>query len=187
MRVQCKAYLAQPSELLTGLNLIHTTNLDYFTVQHQAEIFRLKGQFLQVRATPASPLLLFLLRFGSPSLDPHDMLRTAPPGKIPRCPKPSLSSPQSAPPSRLTPDATKPGVQALGEAEPANTAYSTALSLYQQLPDGWVSWGSHCDQMYQATHNTAWLDYAVTCYLQVNQLTCCVTTLKGPGVGTGDS
>ena len=37
--------------LLTGLNLIHTTNLDYFTTQHQAEIFRLKGQFLQVRPT----------------------------------------------------------------------------------------------------------------------------------------
>ena len=34
---------------MTGLNLIHTTNLDYFTTQHQAEIFRLKGQFLQVR------------------------------------------------------------------------------------------------------------------------------------------
>ena len=47
--VQCKAYLAQPAELVTGLNLIHTTNLDYFTTQHQAEIFRLKGQFLQVR------------------------------------------------------------------------------------------------------------------------------------------
>ena len=49
--VQCKAYLAQPAELVTGLNLIHTTNLDYFTTQHQAEIFRLKGQFLQVRHT----------------------------------------------------------------------------------------------------------------------------------------
>ena len=47
--MQCKAYLAQPAELVTGLNLIHTTNLDYFTTQHQAEIFRLKGQFLQVR------------------------------------------------------------------------------------------------------------------------------------------
>lgn len=59
-------------------------------------------------------------------------------------------------------------MQALGDAEPANTAYSTALALYQQLPDGWVSWGSHCDQMYQASRNTAWLDYAVTCYLQVS-------------------
>lgn len=54
-RVQCKAYLAQPSELLTGLNLIHTTNLDYFTTQHQAEIFRLKGQFLQVRLRTPAP------------------------------------------------------------------------------------------------------------------------------------
>ncbi len=49
---QCKAYLAQPAELVTGLNLIHTTNLDYFTTQHQAEIFRLKGHFLQVYHPP---------------------------------------------------------------------------------------------------------------------------------------
>lgn len=57
-------------------------------------------------------------------------------------------------------------LQALGEVDTANTAYSTALALYQQLPEGWISWGSHCDQMYHVTRNTAWLDYAVTCYLQ---------------------
>ena len=56
--MQCKAYLAQPAELITGLNLIHTTNLDYFTVQHQAEIFRLKGQFLQVGTTVALSAIL---------------------------------------------------------------------------------------------------------------------------------
>lgn len=78
----------------------------------------------------------------------------------------SLSFPQV--PCTLSPE---PYAQALGDAEPANTAYSTALALYQQLPDGWVSWGSHCDQMYQASRNTAWLDYAVTCYLQVNLAT----------------
>ena len=50
----------------------------------------------------------------------------------------------------------------------ANTAYSTALALYPQLPEGWVSWGSHCDAMYQGTRNTAWLDYAITCYLQAS-------------------
>jgi transformation/transcription domain-associated protein len=45
---QAKAYLAQPGEQLTGLNLLNTTNLDYFNPQHQAEVFRLKGLFHQV-------------------------------------------------------------------------------------------------------------------------------------------
>jgi len=65
----------------------------------------------------------------------------------------------------------RPCAQALREADNANTAYSTALSLCQQLPEGWVSWGTHCDQMYQAQKNPVWLEYAVTCYLQVGVLT----------------
>lgn len=34
-------------ELPAGLNMLNTTNLDYFGPRHQAEIFRLKGAFLQ--------------------------------------------------------------------------------------------------------------------------------------------
>jgi hypothetical protein len=37
-------------ELPAGLNMLNTTNLDYFGAHHQAEIFRLKGVFLQVGA-----------------------------------------------------------------------------------------------------------------------------------------
>lgn len=48
MLLQAKAYLAQSGEQLTGLNLLNTTNLDYFNPQHQAEVFRLKGLFHQV-------------------------------------------------------------------------------------------------------------------------------------------
>lgn len=33
---------------MTGLNLLNTTNLDYFNPHHQAEVFRLKGLFYQV-------------------------------------------------------------------------------------------------------------------------------------------
>jgi hypothetical protein len=36
-------------ELTAGLNMLNTTNLDYFGPHHQAEIFRLKGVFLQAR------------------------------------------------------------------------------------------------------------------------------------------
>ena len=52
--LQAKAYLAQPGEQLTGLNLLNTTNLDYFNPQHQAEVFRLKGLFHQVLNSPCS-------------------------------------------------------------------------------------------------------------------------------------
>lgn len=46
---QAKAYLAMRDELNAGLNMLNTTNLNYFNAHHQAEIFRLKGVFLQVR------------------------------------------------------------------------------------------------------------------------------------------
>lgn len=46
---QAKAHLDKPGDLLTGLNLLNTTNLDYFQSHHQAEIYRLKGLYLQVR------------------------------------------------------------------------------------------------------------------------------------------
>ncbi|KAM7251269.1 hypothetical protein ACFE04_023152 [Oxalis oulophora] len=45
IREQAKAYLEMKGELKTGLNLINTTNLDYFPTKNNAEIFRLKGDF----------------------------------------------------------------------------------------------------------------------------------------------
>lgn len=46
IREQAKAYLEMKGELAGGLNLINSTNLEYFSVKHKAEIFRLKGDFL---------------------------------------------------------------------------------------------------------------------------------------------
>ncbi|XP_068646622.1 uncharacterized protein [Aristolochia californica] len=46
IREQAKAYLEMKGEVTSGLNLINSTNLDYFSVKHKAEIFRLKGDFL---------------------------------------------------------------------------------------------------------------------------------------------
>ncbi|KAL0020642.1 hypothetical protein WJX79_010395 [Trebouxia sp. C0005] len=102
IREQARAHLHAPGELTLGLHLVNSTNLDYFQPQHQAELFRLKGQFMQ----------------------------------------------------------------ALGERDQANSNYSTALTIWDQLPDGWLSWGSHCDEMYESSSNHAWLEYAVSCYLQ---------------------
>ena len=48
IREQANAYLAMPLDLTAGLNMLNTTNLDYFQNTHQAEFFRLKGVFLQV-------------------------------------------------------------------------------------------------------------------------------------------
>lgn len=47
IREQAKAYLEMKNELVSGVNLLNSTNLEYFPVQHKAEIFRLKGEFLQ--------------------------------------------------------------------------------------------------------------------------------------------
>ncbi|KAK3258235.1 hypothetical protein CYMTET_32712, partial [Cymbomonas tetramitiformis] len=50
VREQAKAYLAMEGEGLTGLNLVNTTNLEYFPQKNMlntAEIFRLKGLLLQ--------------------------------------------------------------------------------------------------------------------------------------------
>lgn len=40
IKEQARAYLALPLDLTAGLNMLNTTNLDYFSPQHQAEIFR---------------------------------------------------------------------------------------------------------------------------------------------------
>ena len=44
---QAAAYLLHPEEHMHGLNLINSTNLDYFQPQHQAEMINLKAQFLE--------------------------------------------------------------------------------------------------------------------------------------------
>lgn len=51
IREQAKTFLLQPELLGCGLNLVNTQNLNYFQPHYQAEIFRLKGVFLQVRQT----------------------------------------------------------------------------------------------------------------------------------------
>ncbi|KAK9678784.1 hypothetical protein RND81_11G233100 [Saponaria officinalis] len=102
IREQAKAYLEMKGELTSGLNLINSTNLEYFPVKHKAEIFRLKGDFLLK----------------------------------------------------------------LNDCEAANREYSNAISLFKNLPKGWISWGNYCDMAYKETHDEIWLEYAVSCFLQ---------------------
>ncbi|KAK4416821.1 Transformation/transcription domain-associated protein [Sesamum alatum] len=102
IREQAKAYLEMKGELTSGLNLINSTNLEYFPVKHKAEIFRLKGDFLMK----------------------------------------------------------------LSDCEGANLAYSNAITLFKNLPKGWISWGNYCDMAYRETHEDVWLEYAVSCFLQ---------------------
>jgi hypothetical protein len=71
-----------------GLNMLNTTNLDYFAAHHQAEIFRLKALFM-----------------------------------------------------------AEPG---MNDLDGANSALSTALCLWRQCPDAWLSWGQLCDARYEA-------------------------------------
>ncbi|CAA2966750.1 transformation transcription domain-associated -like isoform X2 [Olea europaea subsp. europaea] len=102
IREQAKAYLEMKGELISGLNLINSTNLEHFPVKNKAEIFRLKGDFLLK----------------------------------------------------------------LSDGEGANLAYSNAISLFKNLPKGWISWGNYCDMAYRETHEEIWLEYAVSCFLQ---------------------
>lgn len=45
---QAKAYMMKRSEHLHGLNLLNSTNMDYFQAPHQAEMVCLKAQFLHL-------------------------------------------------------------------------------------------------------------------------------------------
>ncbi|KHN41897.1 Transformation/transcription domain-associated protein [Glycine soja] len=99
---QAKAYLENKGELTNGINLINSTNLEYFPAKHKAEIFRLKGDFLLK----------------------------------------------------------------LNDSESANLNYSNAISLFKNLPKGWISWGNYCDMAYRETQDEIWLEYAVSCLLQ---------------------
>ncbi|CAL0331914.1 unnamed protein product [Lupinus luteus] len=99
---QAKAYLETKGEVTTGLNLINSTNLEYFPAKHKGEIFRLKGDFLLK----------------------------------------------------------------LNDSGSANLAYSNAISLFKNLPKGWISWGNYCDMAYRETQEEIWLEYAVSCFMQ---------------------
>lgn len=83
IKEQAKAYLEMKGELTSGLNLINSTNLEYFPVKHKAQIFRLRGDFLLK----------------------------------------------------------------LNDSEGANIAYSNAITLFKNLPKGWISWGNYCDMV----------------------------------------
>ena len=47
LREQILTCLASPSELRGGLNIVNSTNLEYFNGEQRAELFRLKGLFQQ--------------------------------------------------------------------------------------------------------------------------------------------
>ncbi|XP_040962395.1 transformation/transcription domain-associated protein [Gossypium hirsutum] len=102
IKEQAKTYLEMKGELTTGLNLINSTNLEYFPVKHKAEICCIKGDFLVK----------------------------------------------------------------LNDSEGANVAYSNAITLFKNLPKGWISWGNYCDMAYKDSHDEIWLEYAVSCFLQ---------------------
>jgi transformation/transcription domain-associated protein len=47
LREHIKICLLSPTEVRAGLQLINSTNLDYFDARSRAELFRLKGETLQ--------------------------------------------------------------------------------------------------------------------------------------------
>ena len=129
IKEQAKAFLIQPDQLAGGLNLLNSQNLEYFSAQHQAELFRLKAIFLQAR----KPLgFAGLVRLHT--TDPFP-------------------------------------AQEVGQMDEANKAFSVSMTLFTGFADGWLSWAEFCDAQYRTTRGAAWLESAVTCYLQVGSLT----------------
>lgn len=57
-------------------------------------------------------------------------------------------------------------LQRLGDGEAANQSFSAAITMYKNLPKGWISWGNYCDQVYKETGEQLWLEYSVSCLLQ---------------------
>jgi phosphatidylinositol kinase/protein kinase (PI-3 family) len=102
IREQVLACLSIPGELVSALNLINTTNLEFFPQQHKAEMFRLKASIFQK----------------------------------------------------------------LNNSEQAHSNFSTSLSIDPGLAEGWYSWGSYCEDVYEAHGNITYLEYAASCYLQ---------------------
>ena len=47
LREQVKICMQNPDEMKAALNLINSTNLDYFNAEQKAELFRLKAETLQ--------------------------------------------------------------------------------------------------------------------------------------------
>ncbi|XP_044469337.1 transcription-associated protein 1-like isoform X2 [Mangifera indica] len=54
----------------------------------------------------------------------------------------------------------------LNDTEGANVAYSSTISLFKNLPKGWISWGNYCDMVYKEGNDEVWLEYAISCFLQ---------------------
>jgi len=102
IREQVLACLNIQGELVSALNLINTTNLEFFPQQYKAEIFRLRACVYQK----------------------------------------------------------------LNNSELAHSNFSTSLSIDPTLAEGWLSWGSYCEDVYEAHGNSTYLEYAASCFLQ---------------------
>eukprot|EP01087_Luapelamoeba_hula_P021045 TRINITY_DN7293_c0_g1_i1.p1 TRINITY_DN7293_c0_g1~~TRINITY_DN7293_c0_g1_i1.p1 ORF type:complete len:1163 (-),score=108.11 TRINITY_DN7293_c0_g1_i1:76-3108(-) len=104
LREQVKCYFQMPAHYRTGLDIINSTNLDFFGNAQKAEFFQLKGEFL------------------------HKM----------------------------------------GYMELANGAFSTSVSLYDALAQGWISWGRFCDRQFldcKDQKRTQWAELVLASYL----------------------
>jgi len=102
LKEQARVYFEMPEYHPKGLDVISSTNLDFFGIEQKAEFFRLKGEFL----------------------------------------------------SRM------------GRAVAANEAFAVAVSLFDNLAAGWVSWGRFCDAQFDFANVPVLAESAMMCYLE---------------------
>ena len=68
-----------------------------------------------------------------------------------------------------SPQLYRAAVQGLNEREGAHHAFTTSLMVFEGLAEGWLSWASYCDSVYESSKDRTWLQHAVCCYLQVRE------------------
>lgn len=143
VREQAKAFLQKPEDHMQGLNLINSTNLDYFQPQHQAEMINLKAQFFA-------------------ALGDSDTGAQA--GESSQMPSPAPNTIRLRLPCASIPSGLPTPVTSLHIA--ANGMFSEALTLWPLCWEAWMAWGKFCDGMYDKSKEAHWLEFLATCYLQ---------------------
>ena len=140
VREQAKAFLQKSEDHVQGLNLINSTNLDYFQPQHQSEMINLKAQFCAALGDGDAGSCLCIRQADGMCVS-----------SLPRIPSTINHLP-------------------LALSNAAHGLFSESLTLWPLCWEAWMAWGKFCDGMYEKSKEGQWLEFLATCYLQVRNL-----------------
>ena len=164
MREQAKAFLQKAEDHMQGLNLINSTNLDYFQPQHQAEMINLKAQFFAALGDgdAGEHLLPFLCRSGSTCSAGSNRLHIG--DERWRALSHSIAAQSFFCPAHGMRYPPRP---LINTCSAAHSMFSESLTLWPLCWEAWMAWGKFCDSMYDKSKEAQWLEFLATCFLQV--------------------